>query len=149
MTSLSYLKSGINSYIGQGLNATSNPDPNTLGVVSPYDATFDSINEACAAWLAQVTGGKGKCIVPKHAGAIIPIWNRNSVITSTTTMTINLLNRVIPKWAVPADYSQLTLAHDNMGQIVAAGVEPIFLSLNITGGGTCDLMTDTSTCWVF
>lgn len=124
-------------------DATSNPDPSTLGTSSPYPTPYVDRKTVSAAWTSQAK----KALFPRNAiagqGQVdIPLQFVPSSATATYTVTMWVYNKLASAWVKPKDNATFTLTGAVQTYIEHPDENPIFLQLSAISSGTVSIYFD-------
>jgi hypothetical protein len=143
---MSYAKLDLTGTLGTALDATSNPDPNTLTTKNPYKTVMDNPQTFSTAWISQakkalfplgVLDGSGEKPIKLH---FVP-----SSAGATYTVTMYVFDTLSGTWGIPFDNGSLNLTGDQLTYIARPGNDPIFLKLSAISAGTLSIYFDGST----
>jgi len=136
--------------LGTGLDATSNPDPNSLGTKAPYSAATAKSTPPpitpSAAWTTQAKpalfpigakDGSGDVQIKVH---FIP----SNGAAVTYTVTIWMYNAVSNTWSKPKNNASVNYTGDTIDYIDMPGADAIFLQLSSISAGTISIYYDES-----
>lgn len=132
--------------LGTALDATSNPDPNSLGTKAPYLSPSVSTTPS-AAWTAQ---GK-KALFPlgiKDGGGLVPLkmhFVPSGGAAVTFSVTVWMYDSVSGTWAKPKNNATVSYTGENIDYIDNPGYDAIFLQLSSISAGTLSIYFDGTT----
>lgn len=135
--------------LGTGLSATTNPDPNTLGVVNPFTNPYTGKNGIIQTWLTQsATNGKAlfpKCVVDPSGGGDPPIRFAcvpSAGASTTYTLKIWFYLRTANTWVTPAINPTYSYTGNAVDIIDNPGGNPIYLEIDAISSGTLSIYYD-------
>lgn len=135
--------------LGTGLDATSNPDPNTLGTVRPYTVATSRTAPPWtieSAWTTQakpalfpmgVRDGGGDRPIKVH---FVPSAGSGT----TYTATVWFYNAITNTWAKPNNTPSVNYTGSTIDYINNTGEDAIFIQLSSISAGTISIYFDSS-----
>lgn len=145
--SLDVNKTQFDGVYGVGLDAASNPNPNTLGVVSPYPSPIINIVTPSAAWVAQ-----GRlALVPKGVAEADEdsrnqrYWlgfDPQGGAAITYDVDIWVFNRTTGTWMQPVTAASGSFTGPAMDYIELPPFAPVFIQLSNISAGLIDIQYD-------
>lgn len=136
----------LTAQFGTALSPTTNPDPNTLTVKSPYPTPYIAPQVVSAAWTAQARPALFPLGKTDIAGQV-PLklhFVPSAGATVTYTVTIWMYDRLSNTWAKPANNPSNTYTGEAIDCIYQPGNDAIFVQISNISNGTLSIFYDAS-----
>lgn len=133
----------IAQLLGSALDATSNPDPNTLTTKNPYPATYVNRRTVSAAWTTQAKKGLFPTELVNGVGAIsIPVQFVPSLAGATFTATVWQYSKLSNTWFKHQSNPAVNYTGETGNLIANLYDTPLFIQLSSISSGTISIYFD-------
>ena len=127
--------------LASAASVTMNPNPNSLGTISPFPGTYIDGQSVSAAWTTQTS--KGIFPLPvKEETAQVPLqlhFIPSAGTSATYAITLWRFDRLSGTWSKVANNATNNYQGDCFDKIAAVGTDPMFLQLTSISGGTLQI----------
>jgi hypothetical protein len=141
-----YPSGTLDGLLGSGLTPLTNPDPNSLSIISPYPISYVNPMTASSAWVSQ---GKPALFLSPQSGET---WDRllnlgfvpSGGASVSYTIRLWAFSRALGQWLPFSTNGTQTLVGAAFNALANPGVDPIFVQIVSISSGTLSIAYDSS-----